>query len=84
VWYSYTPSTSGTKTADTMGSSHDTVLAVYTGSTLTGLTLVGCNDDISTSDLDSRVTWTATAGVTYRIQAGGYSGATGTLVFHES
>jgi subtilisin family serine protease len=84
VWYSYTPSTSGTKTADTMGSSHDTVLAVYTGSSLTGLTLVGCNDDISTSDLDSRVSWTATAGVTYRIQVGGYNGATGSLVFHES
>lgn len=84
VWYTYTPSTSGTKTADTVGSSHDTVLAVYTGSSLTGLTNVGCNDDISTSDLDSRVSWTATAGVTYRIQVGGYNGATGSLVFHES
>ena len=84
VWYTYTPSTSGTKITDTVGSAYDTVLAVYTGSTLTGLTLVGCNDDISGADLDSRVTWTATAGVTYRIQAGGYNGATGSLVFHES
>ncbi len=84
VWYTYTPSTSGTKTADTVGSNHDTVVAVYTGSTLTGLTNVGCNDDISGSDLDSRVSWSATAGVTYRIQVGGYSGATGSLVFHES
>ncbi|MFA5862037.1 MAG: S8 family serine peptidase [Candidatus Thermoplasmatota archaeon] len=84
VWYTYTPSTSGSKTTDTMGSGFDTVLAVYTGSSLTGLTNVGCNDDISGSDLDSRVTWTATAGTTYRIQVGGYNSATGSLVFHES
>ena len=82
AWFTYTPSTSGTVTVDTMGSSHDTALAVYTGSSLTGLTNVGCNDDISTSDLDSRVTFTGTAGVTYRIQAGGYNGATGSLVLH--
>ncbi|MBI4393846.1 MAG: S8 family serine peptidase [Euryarchaeota archaeon] len=83
VWYTYTPATTGTRVADTMGSNFDTVVAVYTGSSLTALTNVGCNDDISGSDLDSRVTWTATAGVTYRIQVGGYNGATGSsMVFH--
>ena len=79
VWFTWTPTTSGTATIDTMGSGYDTALAVYTGSSLTALTSVGCNDDISSSDLDSRVSFTATAGVTYRIQAGGYNGATGSL-----
>ena len=79
VWFTWTPSTSGTATIDTMGSGYDTALAVYTGSSLSGLTTVACNDDISSSDLDSRVSFSATAGVTYRIQAGGYNGATGSL-----
>ncbi|HWH08641.1 MAG TPA: S8 family serine peptidase [Candidatus Thermoplasmatota archaeon] len=79
VWFTWTPTASGTATIDTMGSGYDTALAVYTGSSLGGLTTVGCNDDISSSDLDSRVSFTATAGVTYRIQAGGYNGATGSL-----
>ena len=84
VWYTWTPTTSGTYTVDTSGSSYDTVLAIYTGSSLTGLTSRGCNDDISTSDLDSRLTLSFTAGTTYRIQAGGYNGATGTLVLRIS
>ena len=77
VWYTWTPSASGTYTVDTSGSNFDTVLAIYTGSTLTGLTNRGCNDDISSSDLDSRLTLSFTAGTTYRIQVGGYNGATG-------
>ena len=79
VWFTWTPSASGTATIDTMGSGYDTALAVYTGSSLTALTSVGCNDDISSTDLDSRVSFSATSGVTYRIQAGGYNGATGSL-----
>ncbi len=34
VWYSFTPSQSGTIVADTTGSDYDTVLAVYTGSSI--------------------------------------------------
>ena len=78
-WWSWTPTTSGTYTIDTRGSSFDTVLAIYTGSSVTGLTNLNCNDDISTSDVDSTITRSFTAGTTYRIQVGGYNGATGTL-----
>jgi hypothetical protein len=77
VWFTWTPTTGGSTTISTSGSNFDTALAVYTGSSLTGLTTVACNDDISSTDQDSRVTFTATAGVTYRIQGGGYNGATG-------
>lgn len=77
VWFRYTPATSGTFTIDTFGSSFDTVLAVYTGSVLNTLTLVECDDD--TDGLQSEVTLSGSAGVPYRIQAGGYNGIAGNL-----
>jgi len=77
VWYRYTAGSSATVTAHTIGSSFDTVLAVYTGSAVNALTPVGCDDD--SEGLQSIVVFSATAGVTYRIQAGGYDGTTGTL-----
>jgi len=77
VWYRYTPSASGAWTVDSFGSSFDTVLAVYTGGAVNALTPVGCNDD--TASLQSVVTVDGIAGTTYRIQAGGWNGATGNL-----
>jgi len=77
VWYRYTPATSSSITAGTGGSSYDTVLAVYTGSSLGSLNLVACNDD--SIGVQSRVTFNASAGVTYRIQVGGYDSNTGDL-----
>jgi hypothetical protein len=75
VWYDFTPATSQTLVLDTFGSSFDTILAVWTGSTLSGLTQVACNDD--SSGLQSRVQFPAAAGTTYRIQLGGFNGAGG-------
>ena len=66
-------------TVDTFGSSFDTVLVVYTGNALNGLTPLAC-DDNSLSTLQSRVTLTVSAGTTYRIQASGQNGAFGSLV----
>jgi uncharacterized protein (DUF2141 family) len=78
VWYHFTAGASGTAVVDTVGGStnYDTVLAAYTGSTLTGLTNRACNDDYS--GLQSRITFACTAGTIYRIQLGGYQAATGT------
>ena len=39
------PTAGGTLTASTAGSAFDTVLALYSGSSLTALTRLGCNDD---------------------------------------
>ncbi|MFA5895330.1 MAG: hypothetical protein WC985_00285 [Thermoplasmata archaeon] len=77
VWYSFTAGASGTAVIDTVGGStnYDTVLAAYTGSSLGGLTNKACNDDYS--GLQSRISFSCTAGTTYRIQLGGYNGATG-------
>ena len=50
-------------TFDTIGSSFDTLLAVYTGTAVNALTTVASNDDIDTSghNYQSRVTFTAVA-----------------------
>src|SRR5579871_6119618 len=46
LWYSWTAPQSGDVEVDTIGSSIDTVLAVYTGSTLTTLAQIAANDDL--------------------------------------
>ena len=83
VWYTWTsPGTPGTAVFDTFGSNIDTVLAIYTGSGYP-LTSVGCNDDLSGAG-PSALTLTYAAGTTYRIQVGGYNGATGSVVLSMS
>ena len=47
AWWKWTAPGSGNVTIDTFGSRFDTVLAVYTGSSVAGLTEVVCNDDTS-------------------------------------
>ncbi len=79
VWYRYTPSTTRTVVANTVGSSFDTVLAAYTGSSIGDLTEVACNDDRGV-DLMSKIRFTVVAGNTYYFQAGGYWGQGGELV----
>lgn len=71
LWYKWTPPTSGTVTIDTFGSSFNTVLSVYTGSAVNGLTLVQRNDDAS-GNTASRVSFAATVGTEYQIQVAGY------------
>ena len=70
VWYKWTASASGIVSVNTDGSSFDTVLAVYTGTAVNALTLVGANDDYF-GDTASFLTFTATAGVTYYIAVDG-------------
>jgi hypothetical protein len=80
----------------TNGSDYDTVLAVYRATNGfsppdgANLELVGCNDDAAAGAPEllglpggaSSVSFTAEAGSTYYIQAGGKSGATGLLVLN--
>ncbi len=66
VWYTYRPHSSRSVTVSTLGSTYDTVLAVYTG-TPSSLTQLACNDDFVTGTLQSQVTFSATADVTYYI-----------------
>lgn len=73
VWFNFTPPSSGSYTISLAGSSFDTVLGVYTGSSVSSLTQIGCNDDASSKVLTSSLTLNGlTGGTLYRIQIGGY------------
>jgi hypothetical protein len=80
VWWSWTAPVSGRVTMSTLGSSFDTILAVYTGSALDSLTRIARNDDDGTSDTrTSRVTFQTVKGTTYAIAVDGYAGTTGRI-----
>jgi M6 family metalloprotease-like protein len=71
VWYDWTAPTSGHYVFDTLGSAEpNTVLAVYTGPNIGALTEVVSNNDVSGTNLRSRVSFSATAGTTYRVAVG--------------
>ncbi|MEX4010577.1 S8 family peptidase, partial [Neoaquamicrobium sediminum] len=79
VWWRYTPTASGSITITTAGSSFDTVLAVYTGSSVGALSSVASNDDVASGNLQSSVTFNGTAGTQYQIAVAGYNNATGNV-----
>jgi hypothetical protein len=68
-------------TADTLGSSYDTALAAYAGSSWGTLVPLGCDDD-GGPGLLSQLTFPVAAGTTYYIQVGGSLGAFGDLIFN--
>jgi hypothetical protein len=78
VWYRWTAPSSGTVTLSTTGSGFDTLLAVYTGSSVGALSLVTANDDTPPGTTSS-ATFIALAGTEYRIALDGYNGASGAL-----
>ncbi len=78
VWYKFIPGSSGLLSMDTVGSDDfDTYIAVWRGSAINSLTLVGCDDDNQTG-LSSQLSITLTAGTTYYIQVAKYNGKVGT------
>lgn len=81
VWWRWTAPASGPVVVDTVGSAADTLLAVYTGSSVAELAPVAANNNAAAGTITSRVTFTAQAGVTYRIAvaAPSASGGTGNL-----
>lgn len=83
TWWSWVASYSVSTTINTIGSSFDTVLAVYTGTNVADLDEVAVNDDGVGIGTDSSVTFTAVAGTQYQIAVYSYTpGATGNLVLN--
>src|SRR5439155_12193450 len=81
-WISWLAPDSGVCTMDTAGSSFDTVMAVYTGTVLSTLSLVASNDD-SVLGVQSQVSFNAVAGTTYQVAVDGFSPTdNGTINFH--
>jgi hypothetical protein len=68
IWYKWSAPTNGSYMFDTILSPFpiDTVLAVYTGSSLSGLTEVTSNDNVARNSR-SRVVFSATTNVTYYV-----------------
>jgi hypothetical protein len=75
VWYRWTAPTSGRASFATCYSEFDTLLAVYTGDQVSNLQPVAADDNGCVDG--SRVSFMATAGVTYRIAVDGADGETG-------
>jgi alpha-tubulin suppressor-like RCC1 family protein len=75
LWWRWTAPGDGPVTVDTMGSAFNTLLGVYTGSSVGSLTVVASNDD--SGDITSAATFTAAAGTEYWIAVDGKNGATG-------
>lgn len=78
VWWEWTaPTGLSSATITTVGSNYDTTLAVYRGTSLNSLTLVGSNDD--TNGLQSSVTFTPSAGQVYQVQVDGFGSREGNI-----
>ena len=74
LWWEYTADSNRLVTVDLEGSDFDTLLAVYTGSSLSNLTLLVANDDSGFDSLTSRATFMAASGTSYFIVVDGYAG----------
>ena len=94
VWYSFSTSIFAGNywvQLDTCGADFDTKIAVYRfngvngcNCTLTGATLVACNDDagLNGCNLQSRVQFQLSPSSCYRVRVGGYNGQSGSGVLH--
>lgn len=77
VWWSWTAPASGVATVSTAGSTFDTVVAAYTGSSLASLRLTAANDDVYFGAAASELIFSAVAGQTCQIAVDGFAGDTG-------
>jgi hypothetical protein len=81
VWWKWVAPGNGIVTINTSNSTFDTVLAVYTGPSVSNLTQVAANDDQNSGNgiLTSQVKPQVTAGTEYEIAVDGKGGASGVV-----
>jgi len=81
VWWSWTAPANDPVTITTAGSDFDTLLAVYTGPSVSNLTVVASNDDTDPTNgvLTSSVSFTPATGQNYGIAVDGFDGASGLI-----
>lgn len=83
VWASFVSNYYPTSVSvDTHLSDFDTLLAVYTGNSVSALTLVAANDDDGSANGNSGLVFTAQTGVTYHVAVDGKNGASGLYVYN--
>src|SRR5262245_8643116 len=82
VWYTWMPAVDGIASFDTCDATFDTRVAVYTGSTVSGLTEVASSDDsddCGTASLRSSLDFVADKDVTYHVAVDGFVFQTGSF-----
>jgi hypothetical protein len=81
VWFTWTAPTNGPVRASTEGSSFDTLLGIYAGTTLANLIEIANGDDIDPINgiLTSAAAFDAQAGQVFQIAVDGYDGAVGQI-----
>lgn len=85
VWFTWTSAAVGSAQLSACGATFDTLLAVYTGSTLGGLTPVAASQSPTSAPCSlvgpdpAEVSFNVESGTTYRIAVDGYEGAWGSF-----
>jgi hypothetical protein len=83
IWFSWTPNFTGVASIDTFGSSFDTLLAAYTGGSVSSLNQVASSDDVGDTASVSRICFPVSAGAsTFLIAVDGYDGDQGALTLN--
>ncbi|HYW73588.1 MAG TPA: NF038122 family metalloprotease, partial [Pyrinomonadaceae bacterium] len=83
IWYRWQAPSSASATITTAGSDFDTIMAVYTGTALSTLSLLKFNDDVQDGVIrTSSVNFAATAGTVYWIAVDGWGGDKGTVTLN--
>ncbi len=82
IWYVGTAIATGPIRLSTEGSDFDTLLAVYTGTSVDNLVLVGSNNNINSTNHQSGLTFNGVAGTVYYIAVDGYNGTFGKAVLN--
>ena len=83
LWWQWTAASSGDVVIDTLGTDYDTALAVYQGTELSDLALLGQSDNAG-GVTTSRLPLTVSAGATYQIAVDGKGGSSGFTVLRVS
>jgi thiol-disulfide isomerase/thioredoxin len=80
VWWTWRAPSAGTVTISTAGSSFDTLLGVYTGSSVAALTEVASNDDENYPSIStSKAAFDVISNQTYQIAVDGWGGDSGSV-----
>jgi probable HAF family extracellular repeat protein len=79
LWWKWTSPISGQVTVTTIGSNINTLLGVYTGSSVSSLTTIASNDDDPAGGVTSYTTFTAIAGSSYYVAVDGKNGTEGRI-----
>ncbi len=85
IWYRWVAPNNGVLTVTTQGSRFDTLLGVYSGSTMSDLRVLGMNDDAPNSSvLWSKVVGNVVEGTEYKIAIDGWNGLRGAATLNWS